>query len=391
VPAGLVARVRRAIREHGLLAPGERGLVAVSGGPDSVALLGLLAALAGKLRVALAVGHVDHGLRGEEGRAAAALVARLAADACLPFVEARLSSVLTRSSGQPSEAALRRARYAALARLAREARCGVIAVGHSREDQAETVLLRLLRGAGPRGLAGMAPLRSLPDRDGGPPLRLIRPLLGIARSDLAAWVAERGLPTHPDPTNMDRRWLRNALRLDFLPALRARVNPRLDEALAATAAILRDEDAFVAAEAAERLERLATRPVGGGDVRLETAALAVLPVALQRRILRLAGEAAAPGAPQPSFAQVEEARRLLMACPSAEAERSGAEAERSRTAEAERSRRCGGTAGAAGPVRWPGGLAVALEAGVLVVGRRPRRLPERRARPADGVRPAPGV
>jgi tRNA(Ile)-lysidine synthase len=190
---------------------------------------------------------------------------------------------------------------------------------------------------------------------------------------------------------MDRRWLRNALRLDFLPALRARVNPRLDEALAATAAILRDEDAFVAAEAAERLERLATRPVGGGDVRLETAALAVLPVALQRRILRLAGEAAAPGAPQPSFAQVEEARRLLMACPSAEAERSGAEAERSRTAEAERSRRCGGTAGAAGPVRWPGGLAVALEAGVLVVGRRPRRLPERRARPADGVRPAPGV
>ncbi len=378
--AGLVARVRRTIREHGLLTPGDGCLVAVSAGPDSVALLDLLAAVAGTLGVTLAVGHVDHGLRGEEGRAAAALVARLAADARLPFVEARLSPVLTRTGRLPPEAALRRARYAALARLAGGARCGAIAVGHSREDQAETVLLRLLRGAGPRGLAGMAPLRSLPDPAGGPPLRLIRPLLGIARSDLANWVADRGLPIHPDPTNTDRRWLRNALRLDILPVLRARVNPRLDEALAATAAILRAEDAFAAAEAAKHFAQLVTRAVGGGDVCLDAAALAMLPVALQRRILRLAGDAAAPGGPPPSFAQVEEARRLLMA-------RFGAGAKRSE-AGAKGSRRCGGTAAAAGPIRWPGGLAVGLDTGLVVVGRRPRRLPERQACAADGRRPA---
>lgn len=367
MPAGLVARVARAIRDHRLLAPGDRCLVAVSGGPDSVALLDLLAALAGRLRVALAVGHVDHGLRGEEGRAAAALVARLAAGAGLPFVEARLPP--PRGSGAPpSEAALRRARYAALARLAREAGCGVIAVGHSREDQAETLLLRLLRGAGPRGLAGMAPLRLLQEPGGGPPLRLIRPLLGVPRADLAARVAERGLPTEPDPTNLDRRWLRNALRLDVLPALRTRVNPRLDEALAATAAILRDEDAFVAAEAGARFAWLATRSPAGSDVRLDAASLASLPVALQRRLLRLAGAASTPAAPAPSFAQVEQARRLLGAGP----------------------RRRSVGASDAGPVRWPGGLAVALEGEAIVVGPRPRRSAPR-GRGPDGPRPAPGI
>ncbi|HEY8369124.1 MAG TPA: tRNA lysidine(34) synthetase TilS [Thermodesulfobacteriota bacterium] len=353
--AGLLARVERAVREGQLLAAGERCLVAVSGGPDSVALLDFLAALAPRLGVGLVVGHVDHGLRGAEGREAALLVARLAAERGLPYREARLPP-LPPGAPMPGEATLRRARYAALARLARGAGCGVVAVAHTRDDQAETVLLRLLRGTGLKGLGGMAPSRSLPDPDGGPPLRLIRPLLDVARADLAARVAERGLPTHPDPTNTDRRWLRNALRLDLMPPLRERVNARLDEALAATAAIARDEEAVLAelAEAAYGRVLLAAEPQA---VRLSATGLAALPVALQRRVLRLAGSRAAPEAPAPSFAQVEAARRLL----------AGRRA-------AGRGRSVGG------PVRWPGRVAVSLERGVLeVAGRVPARTG--RARP----------
>lgn len=352
-PAGLAARVRRAIREQALLARGDRCLVAVSGGPDSVALLDVLAALAPRLGIGLAVGHVDHGLRGEEGQAAARLVERLAAERGLPFAEARLVPPPGRPGAWPSEASLRRARYAALSRLAREADCSAVAVGHSRDDQAETVLLRLLRGAGPRGLGGMAPARLLPDPGGGPPLRLIRPLLDIPRADLAAHVGARNLPTHPDPTNADRRWLRNALRLDLMPVLRARVNPRVDEALAATAAILRDEDALLSAETAAHFARLAAPAEEGSEIRLSLAPLAALPVALQRRLLRLAGERAAPGTAGPTFAQIEAARRLLRAA----------------------SRPAGGRAAAAGPVRWPGSLAVAVEGEALVIGRRPRHAP----------------
>ncbi len=348
----LPARVARAIRERALLARGDRCLVAVSGGPDSVALLDILATLAPRLGIALVVGHVDHGLRGEEGQAAARLVERLAAGRGVPFAEVRLEP--PREGVWPSEASLRRARYAALARLARRAGCSAVAVGHSRDDQAETVLLRLLRGAGPRGLGGMAPARLLPDPDGGTPLRLIRPLLDIPRAALAARVGSRGLPVHPDPTNADRRWLRNALRLDLMPLLRARVNPRLDEALAATAAILRDEDALLSAEAAAHFARLATVEAGGGEVRLPRAPVAALPVALQRRLLRLAAERAAPGAPAPTFTQIEEGRRLLRAA----------------------GRDAGAGRRIAGPVRWPGGLAAALEDEALVVARRPRsRLP----------------
>lgn len=358
-PMDVLARVARAIREQALLARGDRCLVAVSGGPDSVALLDILVTLAPRLGIGLAVGHVDHGLRGEEGRAAARLVQRLAAERGLPYVETRLDLQPRRPGVWPSEASLRRARYTALAQLAREANCSAIAVGHSRDDQAETVLLRLLRGAGPRGLGGMAPERLLPDPGGGPPLRLIRPLLDVPRADLAARVSARGLPTHPDPTNTDRRWLRNALRLDLMPLLRARANPRLDEALAATAAILRDEDALLSAEAAAHFARLAgPAPAEGGDVQLPLEPLAALPVALQRRLLRLAGERAAPGAPAPTFAQIEEVRRLLRAA--------------GRTA----GRAAEGRRQAAGPVRWPGGLAVAVEGGTLVVGRRPCRVVE---------------
>jgi tRNA(Ile)-lysidine synthase len=352
VGAGLLARVARAIGEGGLLRPGDRCLVAVSGGPDSVALLDLLGALAPRLGVALVVGHVDHGTRGEEGRRAAALVARLAAATGLEYREARLPA----AGCPPAEAALRRARYEALARLAREAGCGVVAVAHHREDQAETVLLRLLRGAGPRGLAGMAPARALPHPEGGAPLRLVRPLLDVPRADLARRVAERGLPTQADPTNADRRYARNALRLDLLPPLRARVNPRLDEALATTAAIVRDEEALLAAQAAAAFRHLAdlSRP---GEVRVSAARLARLDRSLQRRLLRLAAEAAAPRAPAPTFRQIEAARRLLP--------------------------QPGRPAVAAGPVRWPGRLAAAVERGALVV----RREPTASGRPTPAAAP----
>ncbi len=265
VRSRLRAALGAALDAPGAPGRGEHVLVAVSGGPDSTALLAGLAELAGGGRLRLTVAHLDHGLRGEEGRGEAAAVTTLAAALGVPCH----THTLALEAGPDLEARARLARYRALAALATEVGATRIATAHTQDDQAETLLLRLLRGAGRRGLGAMRPVRG----------RLWRPLLAISRADVRRFLAERGLPFAVDRTNADLARTRNRVRRLLVPFLTAEFNPRLGPALAALATRLRDEDDFLAAAAAARAAALRTAEGLAVGVAAE-------PPALGRRIVR---------------------------------------------------------------------------------------------------------
>lgn len=241
---------------------GEHLLVAVSGGPDSTALLLGLCTLA---RWRLTVAHVDHGLRATESRADAERVARLASRLGLPYVECRLRI----AAGAGLEARARRARQQGLVKLAAEVGADRIVLGHTADDQAETLLLHLVRGAGRGGLAGMRRRRG----------RVLRPLLGATRADVSRFLADVGEPWSVDRSNAELRHARNRMRRLVVPLLAAEFNPNLVRGLATLADRLRDEDDVLRALAAARAGALER------DGRLG-AAVAGEPPALGRRIVR---------------------------------------------------------------------------------------------------------
>jgi tRNA(Ile)-lysidine synthase len=232
-------------------------LVACSGGPDSLALLGVLAELARPRGLSLAVAHLDHGVRGPRGAADARFVARQATRLGL---EARVERMDARAwmkeRGLSGEDGLRRMRHAFLARAARQLECGAIALGHTADDQAETVLLRLARGTGLAGLAAMRPRRG----------RVVRPLLAASRTDVRAYLKDRGLRPRIDETNADPGFRRNVVRADILPRL-AHLNPQIARVLAGLAERAAEQSDFVQIEAAQAL-RACEDGVVRGQIRL---------------------------------------------------------------------------------------------------------------------------
>lgn len=270
----LLDTVRQAVVRHRLIRRGERVLVAVSGGPDSVALLHLLLRLRGELSLELCVFHMDHGLRADAADDAA-FVCSLAKEWGVPAVVAREDVAAMRRRGESTQEAARRVRYTAMRRAAREVGATRIALGHHADDQAETVLMRFLRGAGATGLGGMR-------RRQGP---FVRPLLDISRADVEEYCRAFGLMTRQDPTNLQLGYLRNRLRLELLPLLEAEYNPNIRLTLNRTAALLQDDDDlldYLAHRAFRRLQRGAD----GESVALPVAELARQPRALRRRIVR---------------------------------------------------------------------------------------------------------
>jgi tRNA(Ile)-lysidine synthase len=270
--------VRQALRAAGL--PGGRILIGCSGGPDSTALLLALCALQAELELTLSAAYVDHGLRpasAAEGEAVLALCAELE----VPAEAVRI----TVPPGPSLLSAARQARYAALCAAAERAGAGAVAVGHTASDQAETLLMRLLGGAGLRGLGGMAPARAL-----APGVQLIRPLLSLSRADVAAFLADAGVAarTIEDPTNQDRRHLRSRIRHQVLPLLRGE-RPEIDRHLSDLMTQLREDAACLDQLAGDALTRLVLRPTGEACV-VSAAGLAALPRPLAVRVLeRLLG------------------------------------------------------------------------------------------------------
>lgn len=225
----------------------EKILIACSGGTDSMALAELLYRLGGEQGWSLAICHVHHGLRGSAADYDAEQVAQYAAERQLPFFLRQVAvNEYVQNHGVSIEDAARRLRYQALEEVRCLSGCTLIATGHHKEDQAETVLMRLLRGAGPTGLSGIPPRRGL----------IVRPLLSVRRGALAAYCRERQLTVCEDASNEDRTFLRNRIRQVLLPQLVADYNPELVETLVKTASLCRQEDVFLNSLLVEPLSRV---------------------------------------------------------------------------------------------------------------------------------------
>ena len=293
----LTARVLRAIERGRLIPRGGRVLAALSGGPDSVALSALLADAAPVGGFVLAgLLHVNHQLRGGAAEADEGFCRGLAAALDVPLRVERVDVAgLARADGLSIEHAGHRARYAVFERVAGEERADRVATGHTRDDLAETVLLRLIRGAGPGGLAGIRP------RAG----RIVRPLLGVTRRELREHLAARGLAYREDDSNRDLRVIRNRVRHRLLPLLEREFSPSIVAALAREAAIARGDADWIDGVANQRAASVVTYEEGA--VAVDVAAIRAQPLPVARRIARTALERAA-GRGRVGFDHVE---RLL--------------------------------------------------------------------------------
>jgi len=277
----LTDTVLRTIARFEMFEPNARVLVALSGGPDSVALAHLLASLREELRIDVFTAHLNHQLREEAGDDEE-FCRTLARQLDIPFTSSSVD-VGARASqfGRSLEDEARRARYEFLAAEAEHRSCRHIATGHSLDDQAETVVMRLARGSGPRGLSGIFPVVALSRNR-----TLIRPLIRSRRAAIESYLDDEGVPFRVDGSNADVRFTRNRVRHRVLPHLTNELNPRLPEALAATASVLRDEDAFMDDIVRETFEELAVASERG----VTLAIAKTTHPAIARRLIRLAVE-----------------------------------------------------------------------------------------------------
>jgi tRNA(Ile)-lysidine synthase len=295
--ATVAERVAAYIGKRSLMRAGERVAMAVSGGADSVALLRVMLELRTELGVVLSVTHFHHGIRGEGADVDAAFVSELAAAHDLElYLERGEARDYSRQKKISLETAAREMRRDFFAKLLREKRISRIATAHTLDDQAETVLMKLLRGAGTRGLAGIFPEQRMA---GG---SIVRPLLEIHRAELRAYLRRLKQPWREDESNADLSFSRNRVRSRVLPMLRAEVNPSAELALAHHAEVARCEEEYWS-EQIKRVLPLVSAPGeparGGGRKQTSTGSIALdlqrfqqQPVAVQRRLLRAAGEQA---------------------------------------------------------------------------------------------------
>ena len=295
------------IRKHDLLRPGDRVGIAVSGGADSVALLRLLLELRDELGLVLCVVHLNHKLRGAESDADEEFVRSLAGAYGLEILaESRDVKALSAEKKMSLEAAARQVRYEFF-RTALLSQVNRVATAHTLDDQAETVLLKLARGAGTRGLAGIYPKKDVskravsnsaishqPSAAGQDQSDLdhavktiVRPLLGSRRSQLREYLNQLRQTWREDASNQDLRHMRNRVRQEIIPLLEHQVNPAVCETLAESAEIARAEEAYWVKEVDRVLPEIWSADERGGSLKLSTRLLAL---ALRRRLLRAAAE-----------------------------------------------------------------------------------------------------
>jgi tRNA(Ile)-lysidine synthase len=266
----MLDRVADFITRHHLFSPGQRVGVAVSGGADSLFLLHVLRNLSSRWGLNLSVIHIEHGIRGGASLADAEFVGELAVALGLPFYLHRAD--VPGLEGNLEEAA-RTVRHAFYAGLIGRGAVDRVATGHTRSDQAETVLYRILRGSGLSGLSGILPVT----REG-----LVRPLLEIDRPDIEAWLRQHSIAWREDETNLDRSYARNRLRHEVLPLLREGFNPQLDTALSHLATLARDEESYWESQVCRQMPA-ANR---GDPLILPISELSNVTVAVARRRLR---------------------------------------------------------------------------------------------------------
>ncbi len=271
-------QVLASVRQQKLLNEQDRVLVAVSGGPDSVALLHLLCAWQSQLNLALHVIHMNHGLRGEESEADADFVQTLCQELDVPCNMQRLNlqlEIQTRK-GQSIQSLARDLRYAAFTQVAHEHDLTKVALGHTSDDQAETVLMWMLRGAGSVGLSGMPAFRAP---------YFIRPLLGVLRVEIEAYLKKNQWPYRMDSSNASPKYRRNRIRQELMPVLK-QFNPKIVQVLSRQAKILREESEYLDQVASKALASVMFK-ADADRVVLNQVTLSGLPRSIQRRVVLL--------------------------------------------------------------------------------------------------------
>ncbi|MFA5039970.1 MAG: tRNA lysidine(34) synthetase TilS [Candidatus Omnitrophota bacterium] len=293
----MLSDVKKTIEGYGMFAACDRVLVAVSGGPDSMALLNALKSLEPVLGLEIFVASFDHGVRRNSSRDVR-FVKTQARKLGLRFFEG------SRRRGKPqavSEEALRKIRYAFLLRTAKLAKADCLALGHTLDDQAETVLMRLIRGSGLWGLASILPVRVL----GG--IKVVRPLIGISRREVMAYLKKEKIAFRTDETNSQDIFLRNKIRGKLLPFLEKGFSPRIRNNLAHIALSVGADYAHLAVEASEFLK--ANSRLRKGRLFVQEKAFKDLDISLRRMALRMA--VASLSSAGLSFAHSEEFEDLL--------------------------------------------------------------------------------
>ena len=291
----LVLDVVKGAKTNRLLSRGDRVLVAVSGGPDSVALLSILCALRPKYDLHVWAVHFHHGLRGTEADEDAEFVKTLSDRLGAPYLCQRLRVRSAQLKGRSLQDTAHMLRYEALETLSTSIGANKVALGHTRDDQSETLLMWLLRGAGTTGLAGMPAMREE---------RFIRPLLDASRDDILRYLREQGLSFREDSSNRQPVYLRNRIRHEVIPALHA-FNPGLLKALSRQASILREDDRYLDQVAEAETAGLSC-PGRRNEWHLDRTKLLALSLALQRRVVRLTIRRITAQRQGPSFSAVSQ-------------------------------------------------------------------------------------
>lgn len=270
-----IQRVVRTIDRFGMFLPGENVLAGVSGGPDSVALLHILVQLSPKYQISLGVIHLNHGLRPGRCDQDEAFVAQLAARLNLPFFRHRAN--LNPHRGSVEEQA-REARYGFFKEIMTDHGYAKIALGHQKNDNAEAVLMHLLRGSGIRGLGGIPPVRDN---------QIVRPLIDLDRTGIIHYLENHHIPFVEDETNTDPAYERNRIRHHLLPIIKEAYNPNIIETLHRTADVCREEDIWLDRHLAPLLDPIIARSEKH-CLELRRSLLITEPPAVQRRLIRRA-------------------------------------------------------------------------------------------------------
>jgi tRNA(Ile)-lysidine synthase len=301
----MIKKIKQTIKKYDLLEKGERVVVALSGGPDSTALLTVLAPIAQELDLSLIIAHFNHGLRGAESDEDENFSRDLSEKMGLAFVSGKMDQIKGKKGISPEDF-YRRQRYDFLNKIFEDYQAQKIALGHNLQDQAETVLLNLLRGSGLEGLKGFLPMR-----DG----KFIRPLIEISRQEIIFFLNEAGIPYRHDSSNKNKIYLRNQIRSELIPYLKEKFNPKIEENLAQMAEILRPEDEFIRQHIAHALkssviERQQDR------ILLKIADINKLHPAIRWRLFKTLLESLSPAKNGFSFIHIKSLDNLAQKCDS---------------------------------------------------------------------------
>lgn len=300
--------VIKTVRRYAMIAPGDAVLVAVSGGPDSVFLLHMLYSLRNKLRISRLIAcNLDHCLRGEESREDSLFVRRVCREMGIRYIGRKADIGRLSENGRSIEETARDVRYRFFRDAAVKARTPVIATGHTLDDQAETILMRVVKGSSLKGLVGVPPVRDMPSGRSRQKVRIVRPLIEIEKAAIVRYLTENAIAYRTDRSNDEPVYFRNRVRNEIMPFLE-RYNPRLKHALCNLAEHLREDHAFIDDMRKRSRHTLSVR---NERVELRLKDIVMQPRAIQKEVARDALLLAGGKIKKLSFGHWKEIERLI--------------------------------------------------------------------------------